>query len=241
MAVTEITGESHFNELTTSLPVDMPIVISFHTSWAAPCVQMNAVFSYLSSQFTDIAFLSVDAEAHPEISETFNVSAVPFFVFIKHSKVIRELSGADPKELSSAVQQVSGKLVSLGGQTANTVDGKTTATGSDSNNDSSESDDLNSRLKKLVSAAPVMLFMKGTPAAPQCGFSRQLVGILRENHVRFGFFDILKDDAVRQGLKTFSDWPTFPQLYVNGELQGGLDIVKEMLAEDPEFFKNLSA
>ncbi|KAF5112909.1 hypothetical protein DV495_005203, partial [Geotrichum candidum] len=84
----------------------------------------------------------------------------------------------------------------------------------------------------------VMLFMKGTPASPQCGFSRQLVAILREHQVRFGFFDILKDNSVRQGLKTFSDWPTFPQLYINGELQGGLDIIRESVQEDPDFFKN---
>ena len=81
------------------------------------------------------------------------------------------------------------------------------------------------RLGQLVKAAPVMLFMKGTPSAPQCGFSRQTVGLLRERSIRYGFFNILADDDVRQGLKEFSDWPTFPQLYVEGELVGGLDIV----------------
>ncbi|KAJ8097147.1 thioredoxin-like protein [Lipomyces tetrasporus] len=230
MTVVEITSESHFNELTTSLPATTPITLSFHTSWAAPCAQMNAVFNYLSTQYTDIAFLSVDAEAHPEVSETFDVSAVPFFVFIKSGKVVRELSGADPKELSAAIQELSGQKPA--GEPAPTVENGT-------DKDATAEEDLNARLAKLVNAAPVMLFMKGTPAAPQCGFSRQLVGILRENQVRFGFFDILKDDAVRNGLKTFSDWPTFPQLYVNGELQGGLDIVKEILVDDPNYFKNL--
>ena len=56
----------------------------------------------------------------------------------------------------------------------------------------------------------MMLFMKGTPSAPQCGFSRTIVGILREKNVRYGFFNILADEDVRQGLKTFSDWPTYP-------------------------------
>jgi Grx4 family monothiol glutaredoxin len=86
-------------------------------------------------------------------------------------------------------------------------------------------EELNERLAELVKAAPVMLFMKGTPSAPQCGFSRQTVSILREKHIRYGFFNILADDEVRQGLKEFSDWPTFPQVYVGGELVGGLDIV----------------
>lgn len=102
------------------------------------------------------------------------------------------------------------------------------------------SDDLNKRLSELVKAAPCMLFMKGTPSAPQCGFSRQLVSILREGGVRYGFFNILADDEVRQGLKKFSDWPTFPQLYLKGELIGGLDIVKEELETDPDYFKDFA-
>ena len=85
-----------------------------------------------------------------------------------------------------------------------------------------------------------MLFMKGTPGSPQCGFSRQLVGILRENSVKYGVFNILADDEVRQGLKEFADWPTYPQLWVDGELVGGLDIVKEELSNNEEFFKAYS-
>jgi len=80
-----------------------------------------------------------------------------------------------------------------------------------------------------------MLFMKGTPSAPQCGFSRQTVALLRERSIRYGFFNILADDEVRQGLKEFSDWPTFPQLYADGELVGGLDIVREEFQNDPDF------
>jgi Grx4 family monothiol glutaredoxin len=91
--------------------------------------------------------------------------------------------------------------------------------------DGASKEELHSRLGELVKAAPVMLFMKGTPSAPQCGFSRQTVSLLREKGVRYGFFNILADDEVRQGLKEFSEWPTFPQVYVGGELVGGLDIV----------------
>ena len=81
-----------------------------------------------------------------------------------------------------------------------------------------------------------MLFMKGTPSAPQCGFSRQLVSILRENSVRYGFFNILADEEVRQALKEYADWPTYPQLWMGGELVGGLDIVREELDADSDFF-----
>lgn len=91
---------------------------------------------------------------------------------------------------------------------------------------------LFARVEQLVKAAPVMLFMKGTPSAPQCGFSRQLVGILRERSVKYGFFNILADDDIRQGLKEYADWPTFPQLWVGGELVGGLDIVSSLHLPD---------
>ncbi|KAI7283304.1 hypothetical protein KC340_g18574, partial [Hortaea werneckii] len=101
-------------------------------------------------------------------------------------------------------------------------------------------EELNARLAELVKAAPVMLFMKGTPSAPQCGFSRQTVSMLREKGVRYGFFNILADDEVRQGLKEFSDWPTFPQVYVGGELVGGLDILKEEFENDADFLKDYS-
>lgn len=71
---------------------------------------------------------------------------------------------------------------------------------------------LESRLKGLVSSSPVVLFMKGTPDSPQCGFSRTAVGLLRDEGVEFGTFDILEDDEVRQGLKKMSEWPTYPQV-----------------------------
>ncbi|KAG9612443.1 glutaredoxin, partial [Aureobasidium melanogenum] len=101
-------------------------------------------------------------------------------------------------------------------------------------------EELNNRLGELVKAAPVMLFMKGTPSAPQCGFSRQTVSLLREKGVRYGFFNILADDDVRQGLKEFADWPTFPQVWVGGELVGGLDILKEEFENDPDFLSDYS-
>lgn len=73
-----------------------------------------------------------------------------------------------------------------------------------------------------------MAFIKGTPETPRCGFSKTLIGIFNETGVKYGYYDILGDDEVRQGLKTYSDWPTYPQVYVKGELIGGLDIIKEL-------------
>lgn len=89
------------------------------------------------------------------------------------------------------------------------------------------------KYEQLINKARVMIFIKGTPAAPQCGFSRQLVQILNDEGFKYDHFDILTDDSIRQGLKKYSNWPTFPQLYVRGELIGGLDIVQQ-LQEDGE-------
>lgn len=230
MSVVEITSEAQFTDLTRSDP-DKLIALYFHTPWAQPCQTMNSVFKTLAKENPSVLFISINADDHAEISELFEVSAVPYFILIKNSTIIKELSGADPKEFIAALNQLSGKTVTPAPETSEKPLVET--------EESPEA--LNERLKKLTSAAPVMLFIKGSPSAPQCGFSRQLVAILREHQVKFGFFDILKDDTVRQGLKTFSDWPTFPQLYVNGEFQGGLDIIKESIEEDPNFFASATA
>jgi monothiol glutaredoxin len=84
------------------------------------------------------------------------------------------------------------------------------------------------RIKSQLSAAPVVLYMKGTPDFPQCGFSAQTVGALRACKAQFAHVNIFEDPEVRDALKTYSNWPTFPQLYVNGELVGGCDIALEM-------------
>ena len=84
------------------------------------------------------------------------------------------------------------------------------------------------RIKSQLTSAPVVLYMKGTPDFPQCGFSAQAVGALRATKAKFETINIFEDPEVRETLKTYSNWPTFPQLYVNGELVGGCDIVIEM-------------
>jgi monothiol glutaredoxin len=84
------------------------------------------------------------------------------------------------------------------------------------------------RIKGIVASSDVVLFMKGVPAAPQCGFSASVVQILSGLKVPFKGVDVLSDPMVREGIKEFSNWPTIPQLYVKGEFLGGADIVREM-------------
>ena len=88
--------------------------------------------------------------------------------------------------------------------------------------------DVNSRISDIVGANDVVLFMKGTPLFPQCGFSSRAVAILDHCGVGYESVDVLQDMEIRQGIKTYSDWPTIPQLYVKGEFVGGSDIMMEM-------------
>lgn len=85
-----------------------------------------------------------------------------------------------------------------------------------------------SDIKSKIEASPVMLFMKGTPQFPQCGFSSVVVQILDHLGVDYSTENVLESDDIRQGVKEFSDWPTIPQLYVKGEFVGGCDIIREM-------------
>ena len=84
------------------------------------------------------------------------------------------------------------------------------------------------KIQNIISSNEVVLFMKGTPDMPQCGFSMAVVNALKHLDVKFDGVNVLEDEEIRNGIKTFSDWPTIPQLYVKGEFIGGCDIVKEM-------------
>ena len=88
--------------------------------------------------------------------------------------------------------------------------------------------DINEKIKDIINKNNVVLFMKGTPEMPQCGFSMTVSNILKELKVKFSGVNVLVDPEIRQGIKDFSNWPTVPQLYIKGEFIGGCDITKEM-------------
>ncbi len=89
---------------------------------------------------------------------------------------------------------------------------------------------LKQRIAETIARGRVMLFMKGNPSMPQCGFSAAVVGVLKEIGAPFETYNILADGELREGLKEYSSWPTFPQLYVDGRLVGGADIVRDLHA-----------
>lgn len=261
----EVPDEATFISHINSLPPTCVSVLYFHAPWAAPCAQMRTVLSTLASQYPattppQVSFVSLNAEELPDISEDYDVTAVPFVVLVRGGEVLESISGSDAARVRDAVERFAGRAsvdtsAGAGGgaggagqippaltATPRADDVPTTATqqpvvsgsaaaagtiasGGQGATTEQSKEALFARLEELVKAAPVMLFMKGSPSSPQCGFSRQLVGILRERSVKYGFFNILADEDVRQGLKEYAEWPTFPQLWVKGELVGGLDIV----------------
>jgi monothiol glutaredoxin len=92
-------------------------------------------------------------------------------------------------------------------------------------------DQLRQRIADTIAKDRVMLFMKGNPQMPQCGFSAAVVGVLKELDAKYGSYNILADPELREGLKEYSSWPTYPQLYVDGKLIGGADIVRDLHAK----------
>jgi monothiol glutaredoxin len=94
--------------------------------------------------------------------------------------------------------------------------------------DPAAADPAHAYIAALVETHPVVLFMKGTPARPQCGFSAATVDVLRHHDVAVHAVDVLSDPALRQGIKTYANWPTVPQLYIGGAFVGGCDIVREL-------------
>lgn len=95
---------------------------------------------------------------------------------------------------------------------------------------------LKNKIEQLINSSKVFLFIKGTPQQPLCGFSAQTVQVLNDNNINFKSFNIFDDEEIRQGIKEYSNWPTIPQLFVDGKFVGGCDIVTEM-AENGELLE----
>lgn len=231
---------------------DKTTVALFSADWAEQCAQVNDVLKELANILADkLQFITLNAEKFPEISMKhqvmrtyqsnindknlngifWQIEAVPTVIFFSKGSAVDRVDGVDV----AAITSKSKKLAESASSAA--------ATGQS----------LEDRLKALINKAPLMIFMKGDRNAPRCGFSKQLIAIVNETkwvnciivhyndfynpltifyRVPYETFDILSDEEVRQGLKTYSDWPTYPQVYVNGELIGGLDIIKELLANN---------
>lgn len=234
-SVLSIIDMKEFDALLNTVDV---VVVHFWAEWAPQCIDMNEVMEELARKYVVtsdsqpqqqqvIKFVKVEAEECPELSEREDISAVPTFAFYRNfgkRDVEATIDGAKAAELTEKVHEFV-KIATENALKSNLTEEEKTA-------------NLNKRLHSLINKAPCVVFMKGVPETPRCKFSRALMDLMHENEIIFSSFDILGDDNVRQGLKIYSDWPTYPQIYINGELVGGLDIVKEMI-ESKDIFNIL--
>lgn len=227
----EVSSPEHFQNL-LSEDLSRISLINFWAPWAEPCKQMNEVVIELAKKYPQILVLQVDAEDQGDIAESFDIEAVPAFVILRGHTLLSRISGADAPALTKELAKHTQPPSSIKPQS--TTDRAPAAPA-----DAETPEQLTARLHKLMAQADVVLFMKGSPDAPRCGFSRRIVALLKNENVAFSHFDILQDESVRQGLKVLNDWPTFPQLIVKGEFVGGLDVVQEMV--DNGEFKTLLA
>jgi len=212
-------------------------VLLFGAEWHEACPVLKMVLNALAQSNNDsnnnVLFGNIDAENASELSENYEVTMVPTVILLLDNTIWERLEGevlSDPSHVTLAVQRlIKARSSEDGGGTSSSTTRTESQKSSEKNHDPKQA--MNDRLERLIRGDTVMLFMKGNPDNPRCGFSRQAIEILNESDVPFGSFDILSDEDVRQGLKVYSDWPTYPQIYVKGELMGGLDIMKEMAAE----------
>ncbi|CAH2237802.1 glutaredoxin-3 [Pararge aegeria] len=210
MSVTKIDSVDNFVNFIRSPALT---VVHFSAEWAEQCNQVTEVLKELAKldevQSSGSKFGLCDAENLSEISLKYKVDSVPTVILFKDGSAVDRVDGADAAQITSKVRANSGVKYLKNAPPQQL---------------------LEERLKALINRHNIMVFMKGTKESPRCGFSKTLVQILNGTGVQYETFDILTDEEVRQGLKTYSDWPTYPQLYVKGELIGGLDIVKELQA-----------
>ncbi|WVQ85283.1 Grx4 family monothiol glutaredoxin [Cryptococcus sp. DSM 104549] len=226
----DVTSPEHFKEV-LSADLNRVSCLNFWAPWAEPSIAFNKVVEEQSAQFPSVLFLNIEAENLADISESFDIEAVPSFLLLRGHSLLARHSGSDAALLHSLLTQHSGTSPNSSAPLASSSAAPQAPPAEPRQRTEAE---IVARCHELMNKHKVVLFMKGNPTAPKCGFSRQTVGLLREQGVEFAWFDILSDEDVRQGLKKVNDWPTFPQIIVNGELIGGLDILREMI-ESGEF------
>lgn len=190
------------------------VVVHVGASWCPPCVELN---EYLESaaipKYRDcgIVFAYVDADALPEVCESEEVETVPFVAFYRKKSAggverVADVAGAK-------IPAIELNLRSLFGH---------------GNDDRSKFATLDDYITSLIKRDKLVLFITGTPSRPRCGFTRKVVDLLEKYQAPYSYVDIMSDDEMCQRLKVFSNWPTFPQVYVEGELLGGCDILLQM-------------
>jgi Grx4 family monothiol glutaredoxin len=194
-------------EVDSAISSTVGCVVHVGAPWCEPCTGVNA---FLAQQnFPGVNIVYVDAEEVPAFAERESVDSVPHVSVYRpeggSAKKIAEISGAKMAEIDTTLRSTFDPAL-----------------------DRSKFSSMDEYLRFLIRKDKIMLFITGTPSMPRCGFTGKLIELMNKHKVPYTFFDVWTDDEVCQALKVFSDWPTFPQVYVEGELVGGYDICAEL-------------
>lgn len=194
------------------------LVVHFGASWCTPCKELNDV---LTTELlpvyepSGVTFAYADVEVLGDVCESEGIESVPFIVFYRRKQDgtfdrVADVAGARVSDIKCNAVSLFGKGLE---------DAK------------SKFENLDDYIRALLKRDRIVLFITGTPSRPRCGFTRKIVGLLESYHASYAYFDIMSDNELCERLKSFSNWPTFPQLYVDGELIGGCDVCQQMHEE----------
>lgn len=218
MSIATLNNDSELNKYLEKSKENV-LIIHFTASFGEQrSSQINDVLDEVlnnKSAFGPVEALLVDVEKCKEVSSKYNVTSVPTCIIVAKEKEYERIEGINIALLTRKIKEAVFKNFPVNAPAL---------PGAELEKEGSLEDKLN----KLIGKAPVMVFMKGNRDGPRCKFSRELVSIFEEMKVEYETFDILEDEEVRQGLKAYKNWPTYPQVYVNSNLIGGIDIIKEL-------------
>lgn len=243
---------SHLRNFKSPKSSSSTVAALFYADWVEGSDQLIETVTALQEEYEEtVIFLIIKADKLTDLSQTFNVAKLPSVLFFNNESSSSDLKAGKKIESPTSEQLITTveQIVEDGYLNLDNIQGESIPSNIDEilqaqankqsnnaftsqslNSTATSETSLNSKLKSIINKSKFMIFIKGTPEAAKCGFSRTCLEIMKEQDIDFGYFDILSDEEVRQGLKKYSDWPTYPQMYFNGELLGGLDIFKEMVA-----------
>lgn len=219
------------------IPPEYTGVVLFTATWSAESCSSARQILQTSCTRSKVDLLELEeSEANESVFDALGVEAVPCAVKMVKGVVVSRVYGASSKELLAlSAESVSAKSAKSASVSVS-VSTKTESTPPSTTATPTIPPSTPGDLELLVNRSKLMLFIKGTPSAPQCGFTGQLIRLLSQHGLtpdrHYSTFNILSDQVLREELKKWAQWPTYPQVYWKGELVGGLDILKEMFANN---------
>jgi len=181
-------------------------ILFFHTEWHQPCVQLGRVVDRLAMDHPNAAFFKIEAEKQSNLSRKFEIKSIPTFILFEGGEETERIDAAPTAKVVAAIKAAAGRLATTKKPLTYNF----------------------AKLGKLAASAPAMVFMRGAPGNTNCETSRELMNLLDAENIRYGYYDILQDNEIERGIQEYSKCSTFPQLFANGKLVGGLDVVLDL-------------